>query len=226
MISSRILVVVTSHGVIEGAPRTGIWFTEFSEPLAVLSAAGCDVTIASPLGAAAPIDPRSFPAQSEITAAHEALRRLNATHPLSALRADDFGAIFLPGGHGPMFDTARDATLKSLLRDFHSAGKPIGAVCHGPAGLLGVALPAGGTLLAGRRVTGFTHAEDAVDELFGFMPFSLEAAMTAEGAHFVERPPKTAHVEVDGLLVTGQNPASATVTAEAFVEVVAAKVSA
>jgi putative intracellular protease/amidase len=224
MPTTQVLVVVTSHGVIDAAPRTGIWFTEFSEPYAALVAAGFSVTVATPLGAAAPIDPRSYPDAASIAAAHDPLTRLNATYPLAALRAADFDAVFLPGGHGPMFDLAHDPGLKALLRNFHDARKPIGAVCHGPAGLLGVTLAHGTTLLRGKRVTGFTRGEDAADDLYPYIPFALQDAMTAEGAQFVEGPPKSAHVEVDGLLITGQNPASAGVTAEAFCSVVAASV--
>jgi putative intracellular protease/amidase len=198
MTTTRVLVIVTSHGLIDAVPRTGIWFTEFSEPYAALVAAGFVVTVASPLGAAAPLDPRSYPDAASIGAARDALAHLNATYPLDALRATDFDAVFLPGGHGPMFDTARDPALKVLLRDFHDARKPVGAVCHGPAGLLGVKLADDSTLLHGKRVTGFTRAEDDVDELFHYMPFALQDAMAAEGATFVEQPPKSAHVELMG----------------------------
>lgn len=221
MSASRILVVVTSHGLIADRPRTGIWFTEFSEPFAVLTDAGFELTVASPRGCAAPIDPRSYPTVAEATSAHEAMRALNATLPLAAVDASAYVGIFLPGGHGPMFDLADDATLKALLASFHRSRKPIGAVCHGPAGLLDVRLDDGTTLLAGRRVTAFTHGEDALDELFADMPFSLEARMMEEGARFVEQPPKAEHVETDGLLVTGQNPNSARATARAFADVVA-----
>jgi putative intracellular protease/amidase len=189
-------------------------------------AAGFAVTVASPLGAAAPADLRSYP---DAVLDRRTARRAGAPQrDLSprALRAADFDAIFLPGGHGRMFDTARDPALEALLRDFHDARKPIGAVCHGPAGLLGVALADGSTVLRGKHVTGFTRGEDAADELFRYMPFALQDAMTAEGAQFVEKPPRSAHVEVDGLLITGQNPASAGVTAQAFCRVVATSVAA
>jgi putative intracellular protease/amidase len=122
-----------------------------------------------------------------------------------------------------MFDLAVHPPFKLLLRDFWRAGKPVGAVCHGPAALLNVQLDEGSTLLNGRHVTGFTKSEDALDVLFKHMPFSLQDKMMAEGALFVEKPPRTAHVETDGMLVTGQNPASAIVTAEAFLAALDAK---
>jgi len=216
----RILMVVTSQGMIDGEPRTGVWFSEFSEPYAALRATGAEVSVASPRGGPAPVDPRGYPGQADIGGVRDALEQLNATHSLDRIRHEDFDALFFPGGHGPMFDLATDANTKALIAAFWAAGKPVAAVCHGPAALLDVKLPDGSTLLKGKRVTGFTKGEDAVDALFAFMPFSLQDRMTAEGASFVEQPPRSVHVETDGLLVTGQNPASATATAQAFLEVV------
>ncbi len=219
---TKILMVVTSHGDIAGEPRTGVWFSEFSEPFALFREARIDITVASPQGGPAPVDPRGYPKVDEIAGGRDALERLNATHALSRVRQEDFDGVFMPGGHGPMFDLATDVTAKTLITSFWNAGKPVGAVCHGPAALLKVSLPGGVTLLKGKRVTGFTQGEDAEDALFQYMPFSLQQAMTEEGAEFIEQPPRTPHVEVDGRLVTGQNPASAMVTARAFIEVVQA----
>ena len=216
---TRLLMVVTSSGNINGEPTTGVWFSEFAEPFTVFREAGLDLTVASPRAGAAPIDPRGYPDADVIADARDALARLNATRPLGAMQASDFDAVFFPGGHGPMFDLATDATAKKLIAAFWAAGKPVAAVCHGPAALLDVALDDGSTLLKGRRVTGFTHGEDAADALFSFMPFSLEERMTDEGAHFVERPPHSVHTETDGHLVTGQNPASGKATAEALLAV-------
>jgi putative intracellular protease/amidase len=215
----RLLMIVTSHGEIDGEPTTGVWFSEFSEPFAVFRAAGIDIMVASPRGGPAPVDPRGYPSAAEIAGVRDALERLNATRPLAKLREADFDAVFMPGGHGPMFDLAVDPKLKALIADFWRAGKPVGAVCHGPASLLDVKLDDGSTLLQGRRVTGFTRGEDAVDALFAHMPFSLQDRMIAEGANFIEQPPRSVHTETDGLLVTGQNPASADATAEAFLAV-------
>ncbi len=216
----RILMVVTSHGDIDGKPTTGIWFTEFSEPYAAFIASGTEVTVASPRGGPAPVDPRGYPEREQIAEVRDALAALNATVHLPTVDPAAFDGIFFPGGHGPMFDLSSDA---ALIAAFWSADKPVAAVCHGPAALLNVNLPAGGTLLAGKRVTGFTRGEDAEDALFQHMPFSLQERMASEQADFVEQPPRSVHVETDGLLVTGQNPASATATAEAFLCVLDAK---
>lgn len=215
----RLLMVVTNHGQIEGEPKTGVWFTEFSEPFAIFQKAGVEITVASPRGGPAPVDPRGYPKANEIAAVRDALERLNATRSISKMRHQDFDGIFMPGGHGPMFDLAVDSGTKRLIAEFWNAGKPVGAVCHGPASLLNVQIEAGTTLLHGRRVTGFTKGEDEVDALFRFMPFSLEEKMRAEGANFIEQPPRSVHTETDGRLVTGQNPASAEATAEAFLAV-------
>lgn len=212
-------MIVTNHGEIDGEPVTGVWFSEFAEPFAVFRAAGVEVTVASPRGGPAPVDPRGYPKAEEIAGVRDALERLNATRPLAKMRVSDFDGVFMPGGHGPMFDLAVDAPLKRLIAEFWQADKPVGAVCHGPASLLDVPLGDGSTLLRGRRVTGFTRGEDAADALFAQMPFSLQERMTAEGAKFVEQPPKSVHTETDGRLVTGQNPASGAATAEAFLKV-------
>jgi putative intracellular protease/amidase len=217
----RVLIVVTSHGDIREIPTTGIWFTEFSEPYTLMQEAGIQVTVASPRGGPAPVDPRGYPKREEIAEVRDALAVLNATQHLSRMKHEDFDALFMPGGHGPMFDLATDATVKNLIAAFWNAGKPVGAVCHGPAALLNVPIAEGKTLLHGKRVTGFSHGEDAHDALFAEMPFSLQDRMLQEGALFMEGPDHQPHVEVDGLLVTGQNPASATVTAQAFLKTVA-----
>ncbi|HUO99669.1 MAG TPA: type 1 glutamine amidotransferase domain-containing protein [Rhizomicrobium sp.] len=218
-----ILMVVTNHGDIGGKPTTGIWFTEFSEPFEAFRKVGAEITVASPKGGPAPVDPRSYPSKEQIAAVRDALAALNATVHLSATQSADFDGIFFPGGHGPMFDLATDPAAKSLIAAFWEAGKPVAAVCHGPAALLDVKLSDGATLLKGRRVTGFTKGEDAADPLFSHMPFSLQARMEAEGAAFVEQPPGSVHAEADGRLVTGQNPASAEVTAQAFLAALAGR---
>ncbi len=212
-------MVVTNHGSIGGVPRTGVWFSEFTEPFNLLVQEGVEVTVASPLGGPAPVDPRGYPSKEQIVEVRDALERLNATVPLAAVKAEDFDGIFIPGGHGPMFDLATDAPVKRLIADFWQAEKAVSAVCHGPASLLNVVLPGGVTLLKGKTVTGFTHGEDEADALFQYMPFSLQDRMTAEGTNFIENAPRSSHVEVDGRLVTGQNPTSALATAAAFLTV-------
>ncbi|MGH6835484.1 MAG: type 1 glutamine amidotransferase domain-containing protein [Candidatus Acidiferrales bacterium] len=215
----------TAHDTIPmlgGKPMTGTWFSEFSEPYTVFREAGLHITVASPKGGPAPIDPRSYPEPSEMTKARDALLGVNGTERLETLNAADFDAIFVPGGHGPMFDLTTDPSLKRLLREFQRANKLISAVCHGPAGLLNVVLDDGSYLLRGRRVTGFSNREEAANVLYKYIPFSLQEALKKQGARYVEREPDESHVEVDDLLLTGQNPYSATALAKRVVEVLRA----
>lgn len=216
-------MIVTNHTMIDGEPRTGVWFSEFAEPFETFIGAGVEVVVASPRGGPAPVDPRGYPSRHEIAGVRDALERLNATRLLVKQRMEDFDAVFIPGGHGPMFDLATDRAAKTLIASFWDAGKPVAAVCHGPAALLDVPVARGGTLLKGRRVTGFTTGEDAQDALFAHMPFSLQQRMQAEGANFIEQPPKSVHTETDGRLVTGQNPASGAATARAVLAVLATR---
>lgn len=217
-----VLMVVTNHGDIDGKPTTGVWFSEFSEPFNIFVEKGLNVTVASPKGGPAPVDPRGYPSKEEIVGVRDALERLNATVHLSSVNPSDFDGIFMPGGHGPMFDLASDTTLKQVIAQFWERQKPVGAVCHGPASLLNVALSDGSNLLSGRRATGFSKSEDEVDALFKHMPFSLEDRMRGEGAAYESKPPKSVFTVTDGLLVTGQNPASAEETALAFLKVLEA----
>ena len=182
----KILMVVTSHGDIDDKPTTGIWFTEFSEPFATFKKSGATITVASPKGGPAPVDPRGYPDEEQIVSVRDALAVLNATVKLSAVAAKDFDAVFFPGGHGPMFDLATDREAKALIREFWESGKPVAAVCHGPAALLDVTLSDGSHLLKGKTVTGFSKGEDATDALFAHMPFSLADRMIVDGAHYIE----------------------------------------
>ena len=184
-------MVVTNHGDIDGKPTTGIWFTEFSEPFEAFRRAGAQVTVVSPRGGPAPVDPRGYPGRDEIAPCRDALAALNATAHLSTADPAEFDGIFFPGGHGPMFDLATDREVKRVIAEFWEAGKPVSAVCHGPAALLDVRLADGSTLLSGKCVTGFSRAEDAQDALFAHMPFSLQDRMEVEGATFLALPPKS-----------------------------------
>jgi putative intracellular protease/amidase len=216
--SARVLVIVTSSGEIEERPKTGIWFTEFSEPLEVFERAGLSLVVASPRGGPSPVDPRSYPAREAIAAARDALALLNATERAARYSAAEFDALFLPGGHGPMFDTVTDPAVKRLVRESAEAGKVIGSVCHGPAGLLNVTLGDGRNFLEGKHVTAYSPSEDATDPLFPYLPFSLSQEMQRQGASYSDRGSHAEYVVVDGNLVTGQNPQSSIVTANAFVD--------
>lgn len=213
---SRILMVVTSHRQM-GDKETGIWLSEFAEPYDLFRAEGYDVTVASIAGGKAPVDPRSIDAEKEKKWA-DALAALEATVPVDQVSSDGYDAIFLPGGHGTMFDLPGNSKLQTLIREFFESGRVVAAVCHGPAGLVGATLSTGEPLVKGRRVTAFTDEEERAAGLDKAVPFLLETRLRELGADFVAAAKWANHVETDGRLVTGQNPQSGESAARKVVE--------
>jgi len=204
--SRRILIVVTSHGHLDDTHSTGLWFEEFAIPYQEFRSQGYEIVVASPRGGAAPVDPRSAPKPEEAEHTAQASAALRNTVPLDAVDASGFAAIFLPGGHGTMFDLPGNRTLDQLVEEFAHQGKVIAAVCHGPAGLVGARLANGVPLVAGKTLTAFTDEEERAAELDEVMPFLLESRLRELGGQFVARPNWTDNVERDGMLITGQNP--------------------
>ncbi len=214
----RILIVVTSHDHIDTTHPTGLWFEEFATPYKEFLSQGFEITIASPRGGNVPIDPRSEPKPEEIEQTAQARSVLRQTQSLNGIRATSFDAIFLPGGHGTMFDLPENTTLQHLLGNFAEEDKVIAAVCHGPAGLVGVRLADGTPLVAGKTITAFTDNEERAAELDRSMPFLLESRLRELGGRFVVEPNWSDHVERDGKLITGQNPQSSGSVARAVIE--------
>jgi putative intracellular protease/amidase len=214
---AKILFVVTSHSAIDAEHPTGLWLQEFSIPFAIFRDAGFEVVTASPRGGPTPIDPRSLEGVEPNAAAGAALADTRTLHEVGdALQYD---AIFIPGGHGTMFDLAQNLPLKTLLSEFDAQGKIVASVCHGPAAFVD-AIRAGQpkTLVSGRTITCFTDAEERATGLDAAMPFLLASKLREQGANVVEREPWSDHVEVDATWITGQNPASSASTANAVVE--------
>ena len=211
----KILIVLTSHDRLgdTGKP-TGFWLEEFAAPYYVFKDAGAEVVLASPTGGQPPLDPKSdeADAQTEATrrfkADRQAQAQLASTLRLDLLAAADFDAVFYPGGHGPLWDLVDNPASIALLEAFVKADKPLAAVCHAPAVLTEVRGRDGEYLLKGKRVTGFTNGEEAAVELTEVVPFLLEERLPARGGDYRKGPDWASYVEVDGLLVTGQNPAS------------------
>jgi putative intracellular protease/amidase len=217
----RLLVVTTSNDHFERAGvdhPTGVWLSEFAEPYIELHQTGIAMTVASPRGGAIPIDPRSEPNATQQVEWAAALSASKNTRRLAEMRSEDFDAVFIPGGHGPMFDLPHDAYLIRLLGEFDAAGKVIAAVCHGPAGLLNAKRLDGCWLVSGKKVTAYTTAEEIAAKLDKDVPFLLEAELTKRGAVFVNGGLKADHVQRDGNLITGQNPYSSQSLAKALRE--------
>lgn len=221
---ARLLMVLTSHDKLgdTGAP-TGYWFEELAAPYYVFKKAGLEITLASPAGGEPPQDPKSQ-GEDFLTADTrrfiqdpEALAQLRNTVPLAQVKGQEYEALFFPGGHGPMWDLAQDPRVAALVADFLGAGKPVGAVCHGPAALVGA-----GAALKGRKVTGFTNTEEAAVGLTEVVPFLLEDRLKALGGQFERGEDWGSFVVRDRNLVTGQNPASSAPVAECLLEALGA----
>jgi putative intracellular protease/amidase len=211
----KILVVLTSQDQLgDTGEKTGFWLEEFAAPYYVLKDAGADLTLASPRGGRPPIDPKSdlpenlTDATKRFHADHDAQARLADTKRLADVSADDFDAIFYPGGHGPLWDMPENPISIALIEAFVKADKPVGAVCHAPAALVNVRATDGAYLVQGKRVTGFTNAEESAVGLTAVVPFLLEDRLKERGGLFSHGADWAPYVQVDGRLVTGQNPAS------------------
>ncbi|MBJ6751671.1 type 1 glutamine amidotransferase domain-containing protein [Geomonas anaerohicana] len=226
----KILMVVTSHDKLgDTGEKTGFWLEELAAPYYVFRDAGAKVTIASPKGGMPPVDPKSNLPDNET----EATRRFKSDQAaqddlahslrLHEVSVNDYDAVFFPGGHGPLWDLAVDPDAIALIEAFTRADKPIGAVCHAPAVLGDVTGADGDFLVRGKRVTGFTNAEEEAVGLTDVVPFLLEDRLKERGAQFRHGEMWGPYTEVDGRLVTGQNPASSAPAAEALLKVLTAR---
>lgn len=220
----KILMVFTSHDSLGTTGRkTGYWLEEGAAPYYVFRDAGADLTLASPKGGEPPVDPKSdlpenqTPAMARFKNDPEAQRIFSRTVKLDSVRAEDFDAVFYPGGHGPMWDLAESAVSINLIEAFWNAGKPVAAVCHAPGVLHRVTIE-GQPIVKGKRVTGFTNSEEAEVQLTDVVPFLVEDELTRLGGRFERRPNWESFVITDGRLITGQNPASSTAGAQALLK--------
>jgi len=222
----KILVILTSHGRLGDTTRPTGWFLpEFAHPYDEFNAAGFEVVTVSPAGGIAPVDPESIAKYKDDPSSVEFLTHpeWQTTDKLANYlgRADEFAAVFVPGGHGPMFDLAVARVSREVIAEFADKGKVLAAVCHGPAAFVNVTLEGGEHLLKGKEVTGFSNAEEDAMGLSEVVPFLLEDKLKEVGARFVKaEEPWGVKVVVDGKLITGQNPASARELGRAIVRAV------
>jgi putative intracellular protease/amidase len=217
----KILIVLTSHDQLgDTGKKTGFWLEEFAAPYYVLKDAGAAIAVASPKGGQPPLDPKSeVPEfQTELTERFRtdtaAQAELANTKKLADVSADDFDAVFYPGGHGPMWDMPDNATSIALIEAFVKSDKPVGAVCHAPVALVNVRGKDGEYLVKGKHVTGFTNSEEEAVGLTAIVPFLLEDRLKERGSIYSKTASWVPYVQVDGRLVTGQNPASSVPAAE------------
>lgn len=219
----KVLMVLTSHDQLgDTGHKTGFWLEEFAAPYYVFKDAGAEVVLASPAGGQPPLDPKSDQPEFQTELTHRfkadpaAQQALASTLRLDAVKADDYDTVFYPGGHGPLWDLAQSPVSIALIEAFDRSSKPIGFVCHAPGVLRHVKNADGQPLVKGRRVTGFSNAEEADVQLTEVVPFLLEDEFQRQGAQYQKGPNWASYVVEDGRLITGQNPASSEAAAKAL----------
>ena len=230
LIIMKVLIVLTSHSELgETGKKTGFWVEEFAAPYYALADAGAAITLASPQGGQPPIDPKSEEVEAQTKFTHRfdqdqpLQQKLAHTLKLSEIKAADYDGVFYPGGHGPLWDLTKDADSIALLEAFHQQGKPMALVCHAPCALLKVKLPNGEALIKGKKVTGFSDTEEVAVKLTEVVPFLLADELKKAGAHYSKGPDWGEYLQMDGLLITGQNPASSAAAAQALLKLLPKK---
>jgi putative intracellular protease/amidase len=218
--STKVLVVLTSHDRLgDTGKETGFYLPEVSHPVDVFDRAQIAVEYVSPRGGKAPMTgiDRADPLNVEFLENSAKMAQVENTQRPEQINPADYAAIFYAGGHGTMWDFADHAALAKIAAAIYEQGGVVGAVCHGPAGLVNVQLADGAYLVAGKTVSAFTNEEEAAVELDKIVPFLLESKLIDRGATIEKAPNFQAKVVVSDRLVTGQNPASAAGVAEQMV---------
>lgn len=211
----KILIVLTSNSKLgNSGKKTGFWLEEFAAPYYLFKDAGAQITLASPKGSLPPIDPKSqeSSAQTKYTLRFQNDKQVQAalakTEKLANLSAEDFDAIYYPGGHGPLWDLAEDQDSIALIESMYASGKPVAAVCHAPCVFRHAKTKNDTPLVKGKSVTSFSNTEEDEGKLTEFVPFLVEDMLKAKGGKYTKASNGKPHVIVDGNLITGQNSAS------------------
>lgn len=227
--NGKILMLITSTGQISNTgAKTGFWFEEMSTPYYIFQEAGYQVDLASTQGGEPPVDPASvegdkaeIPSVKRFHADKDAMNALRRTAHIASVKPSDYKAVFIPGGHGAMFDFPGNRHVKNLLEGVWNHGGALGAVCHGPAALVDVMIEKQ-PLVNGKRINAFTNLEESTMKMTEAMPFALETKLSELGGQFESSViPFRPYAVRDGRLVTGQNPASSEKTAHLLLEAIA-----
>ncbi|GHC67508.1 dihydroxyacetone kinase [Roseibacillus persicicus] len=225
--AGEILMVLTNHEELgDTGKKTGFFLSEAAHPYAVFVEAGHEVVLASPKGGVAPVDPKSLKLEDEENKvfwekfgnADKDSPAVSDTVPLEKIEVGEFDGVFFAGGHGTMWDLPDSKQVQNVIRETYESDKPVGAVCHGPAALVNVTLSNGKKLVDGKTVAVFTDAEEEAVGLTEVVPFLLQSTLEEAGAKAKVGENFSENAVRDGLLVTGQNPASAKKTGELFIE--------
>jgi putative intracellular protease/amidase len=219
--TNNILMVITSHSELGNTgEKTGFWVEEFAAPYYAFIDAGVQVTLASPAGGQPPIDPKSEMEDFQTTSTKrfdadaQAQALVANTAKLADMSATDYSAVFYPGGHGPLWDLTDNSDSIALIENFLAANKPVAAVCHATAAFLNIKDANGEYLVKGKAITGFTNSEEAAVQLTDVVPFLLEDEFVERGGDFQKVADWNAFAVQDGLLISGQNPASSELAAK------------
>jgi len=222
---TKVLFVLTSHDELgDTGKKTGFWIEEFAAPYYTLIDNGVEITIASPKGGQPPIDPKSdepaasTPATERFKKDLETQQKLAHTIMLSVVKETDYDAIFYPGGHGPLWDLSSDKDSINLIEAFYRNNKPVAAVCHAPAVFRYTKNTLGQPLVDGKKVTGFTNEEEDAVQLTSIVPFLVEDMLKQNGGEYSKVANWQPYAVQDGLLITGQNPASSELVAEKLLQ--------
>ena len=222
---TKVLFVLTSHDKLgDTGEKTGFWIEEFAAPYYTLIDNGVEITIASPKGGQPPIDPKSdvpaasTPATERFKKDIETQHKLAHTIMLSVIKETDYDAIFYPGGHGPLWDLSSDTDSIHLIESFYRNNKPVAAVCHAPAVFRYTKNTLGKPLVDGKKVTGFTNEEEDAVQLTSIVPFLVEDMLKQNGGEYSKVANWQPYAVQDGLLITGQNPASSELVAEKLLQ--------
>lgn len=217
----KVLFVLTSHDELGNTgEKTGFWVEEFAAPYYFLKDKGVAITIASPKGGQPPIDPKSELPDFQTDATKrfdqdtETQEKLKNSISLSEIKAVEYDAIFYPGGHGPLWDLAEDNNSISLIEAFYNQNKPVASVCHAPAIFKNTKTADGASLVKGKKVTGFSNSEEEAVQLTDIVPFLVEDMLMNNGAEYSKGDDWAPYAVEDGLIITGQNPASSELVAE------------
>ena len=222
--SKKILMILTSHDKLGNTDeKTGLWIEEFAAPYYTFIDAGFDVTLASPLGGQPPIDPKSeladfqtlFTQRFDNDTTTQSI--FAATTELSTLTADDYDAIFYPGGHGPLWDLTDNVESIQLIEQFLAQNKPVASVCHAATVLLNIKNEQGEFAIKGKKITGFSNSEEDAVQLSEVVPFLLEDEIKNRGANYSKGDDWASYVVQDGLFISGQNPASSELSAHKLI---------
>ncbi|MBO9567063.1 MAG: type 1 glutamine amidotransferase domain-containing protein [Niastella sp.] len=220
----KILFMVSSAGIIGPKKRkTGNLLTEVAHPYELFKKEGYDIDVYSVKGGDAPIDMVELEDPINIQFLKgDGPGKMKNSKPIEEVSVDQYDAVFVPGGLGPVVDMPENQTVQKILAAMYEKGKVVSAVCHGPVCLINVKLKDGTYLVDGKKITGFSITEE-FDYAREDVSFELEDALRKRGADYTSITNWQPYTITDGRLVTGQNPASASGVAQRVITILAAE---